>query len=64
LNRTSTVGDHLELECDVTSSPQPKIIWKKGNKIVQVIDLAFVEMDTNSKIETVAVFYILDINQS
>ena len=53
LNRTAIIGEHFELECDVTSSPQPKIIWKKGEKIIEIIDLGPVALVVNAKLESV-----------
>jgi hypothetical protein len=53
LNRTAIIGEHFELECDVTSSPQSKIIWKYGDKIVQTIELAPVALLVNAKLQSV-----------
>jgi hypothetical protein len=53
LNRTAIIGEHFELECDITSSPHPKIIWKMGDKIVQIIELGPVALVVNSKLESV-----------
>ncbi len=48
LNRTATVGDHFELQCDITSSPQPEIVWKRDDKIIAIIDFTFAELDDNN----------------
>jgi len=32
LYRTVVVGDPVELECNATGTPQPRVIWQKGTR--------------------------------